>query len=430
MAYQAAFQQVRIGLIGFGTVGSAFYRLVMKERKTIAEATGVHLEVQSIAEVDESKHGLYAPAELFTTDPLSVVDDPEVDIVVELIGGTDAAFDLLRRALENGKNVITANKQLLANRGGPLFDLARETGRQIRYEASVAGAIPIVKVMRESMAGAGLHTVCGIVNGTTNYILTAMQHGEGDYLTTLATAQRLGYAEADPTADVSGADAAAKMAILACIAFQSRITMADVSYEGIESVSPQDMAQAAELGFVIKLVGAARMLDGRVNVTVGPTLVPVDHPLASVAWSDNAVVLEGSEIGRIVLSGPGAGGRQTATAVLADVLSIANSKSTGFLQQCSCYRSLQLYPCEEMESAFFIRVRVEDRAGVLAQLASVFGEHEVSIESLVQKGHGDQAELVLITHPTPERALRDSVRDVESLACVRGQARTLRVLAG
>ncbi|NLE74213.1 MAG: homoserine dehydrogenase [Actinobacteria bacterium] len=419
---------VRIGLLGFGTVGSGFYRLVQKERGTIFEATGVELDVQWIAETDLSKHGEGAPRGLFTTDAGAVVDDPDVDVVVELIGGVDTAFALLERALRNGKNIVTANKQLLANRGGPLFDLARETGRQIRYEASVAGAVPIVKVMRESMAGAGLHTVYGIVNGTTNYILTAMQHGEGDYAATLAAAQALGYAEADPSADVSGADAAAKMAILASIAFQSRITMADVAYEGIEDIQPQDVEQAAELGFAIKLVGCARLVDERVNVWVGPALVGRNHSLASISGSDNAVLLEGSEIDRIMLAGPGAGGRQTATAVLADVISIANSKETGFLQQCSCYRSLGLFPNEDMVSAFFIRVRVEDRAGVLAQLSSVFGSHQVSISSMIQKGHGDQAELVLITHPTPERALQLSINELGDLSSVRGRPRTLRVL--
>lgn len=421
-------ERVRMGLLGFGTVGSAFYRLVEKERATILEATGTDLEVRWIAELDRSKHGLDAPVDLFTTDAVAVVGDPEVDVVVELIGGVDTAFELLEKALHDGKNVVTANKQLLANRGGPLFDLARETGRQIRYEACVAGAVPVVKVMRESMTGAGLHTVYGIVNGTTNYILTAMQRGEGDYATTLAAAQRMGYAEADPTDDVSGADAAAKMAILASIAFHSRITMADVSYEGIEGIKPEDIAQAAELGFVVKLVGRARYVADRVNVRVGPVLVPCEHPLASVAGSDNAVLLEGSEIDRIMLSGPGAGGRQTATAVLADVVSIANSKSTGFLQQCSCYRSLGIFPNDEMESAFFIRVRVEDRAGVLAQLASVFGHQNVSIHSMIQKGHGDQADLILITHPTAERAFRASMREVEGLSCVRGRPRTLMVL--
>ena len=421
-------ERVRMGLLGFGTVGSAFYRLVEKERATILEATGTDLEVRWIAELDRSKHGLDAPVDLFTTDAAAVVGDPEVDVVVELIGGVDTAFELLEKALHDGKNVVTANKQLLANRGGPLFDLARETGRQIRYEACVAGAVPVVKVMRESMTGAGLHTVYGIVNGTTNYILTAMQRGEGDYATTLAAAQRMGYAEADPTDDVSGADAAAKMAILASIAFHSRITMADVSYEGIDGIKPEDIAQAAELGFVVKLVGRARYVADRVNVRVGPVLVPCEHPLASVAGSDNAVLLEGSEIDRIMLSGPGAGGRQTATAVLADVVSIANSKSTGFLQQCSCYRSLGIFPNDEMESAFFIRVRVEDRAGVLAQLASVFGHQNVSIHSMIQKGHGDQADLILITHPTAERAFRASMREVEGLSCVRGRPRTLMVL--
>lgn len=428
MLREVPVRTVRLGQLGFGTVGSAFFRLVMKERQTIAEATGVWLEIKAIAELDRSKHGVGAPAELFTVDAISVVDDPEVDIVVELIGGTEAAFDLLERALRNGKDIVTANKQLLAHRGGPLFDLARETERQIRYEASVAGAVPIVKVMRESMAGAGLHTVYGIVNGTTNYILTAMHRGEGDYATILKQAQRLGYAEADPSADVGGADAAAKMAILASIAFHSRITMANVSYEGIEDISPDDIVQAGELGFVIKLVGCARLFGDRVNVRVGPVLVPKDHPLASISGSDNAVVLEGTEIDRIMLCGPGAGGRQTATAVLADVLSIANSKRTGFLQQCSCYRSLGILPDDEVESAFFFRVRVEDRAGVLAQLASVFGAHSVSIHSMIQKGHGDQAELILITHPTQESAFEESVKELQNLSCVRGKPRTLRVL--
>jgi len=421
-------EKVKIGLLGYGVVGSSVYRLLTKERVRILEGTGVDLEVTRIAEMDTTKHGADAPASLFTTDGSAVVEDPSIDVVVELFGGVDAAFELISCALRNGKNVVTANKQLLANRGAALFELAREKGRQIRFEASVGGAIPIIKVMRESMFAAELHTVYGIVNGTTNYILTAMLRGEGDYAATLARAQELGYAEADPTADVNGADAAAKMAILASIAFHSRVTLQDVTFEGIASIQPEDIAYARDLGFVIKLVGSARLLDEQVNVRVAPTLVPAGHPLAGINGSYNAVLLVGHAIDEIMLSGPGAGGLQTSTAVISDIVSIVSTKTTGFMQNCSCYRALPLLAEEEMRSAFFIRVRVEDRPGVLAQLASIFGERDVSIESLIQKGHGDQAELVLITHPSPEKDFRAALEAIAGLSSVRSRPMTIRVL--
>lgn len=421
-------EKVKIGLLGFGVVGSSVYRLLTKERLRILEGTGVDLEVTRIADMDTAKHGVDAPASLFTTDGTALVEDPGIDVVVELIGGVDAAFGLISGALENGKNVVTANKQLLANRGAALFELAREKGRQIRFEASVGGAIPIIKVMRESMFAAELHTVYGIVNGTTNYILSAMHRGEGDYAATLARAQALGYAEADPSADVGGADAAAKMAILASIAFHSRVTLQDVSFEGITSIHPEDISYARDLGFVIKLVGSARLLNDRVNVRVAPTLVPAGHPLAGINGSYNAVLLVGDAIDEIMLSGPGAGGLQTSTAVISDIVSIVSTTTTGFMQNCSCYRTLPLLPEQEMHSAFFIRVRVEDRPGVLAQLASIFGERAVSIQSLIQKGHGDQAELVLITHPSPEKDFHAALEAIAGLSSVRSRPMTIRVL--
>jgi homoserine dehydrogenase len=238
----------------------------------------------------------------------------------------------------------------------------------------------------------------------------------------------LGYAETDPTADVNGADAAAKMAILGSIAYHSRVTMADVTYEGIENVSAEDVVYARELGFVIKLIGAARLADGGVNVAVYPALVPDSHPLASINGSYNAVFLQGRAIDEIMLSGPGAGGRQTASAVVADIVSIVSTKTAGFLQNCSCYKVLDFVPAEEMSSAFFMRLKVEDRAGVLAQIASVFGSHDVSIESMIQKGHGDEAELVFITHPTVERGFFAALRDIEGLTCTRGAPAAMRVL--
>jgi len=419
---------VRVGLLGFGTIGASVYRLIQKEHDRILEGTGVDLQVAKVLEIDATKVPAGAPEGLFTDDFSQIVDDPTIEIVVEVIGGTDAAFTFLDTAMRRGKNVVTANKQLLATRGEALFTLARDEKRHLRFEASVAGAIPIIKVMRESMIAAGLHTVYGIVNGTTNYILTHMYNDEGDYAEILARAQELGYAEADPTADVGGADAAAKMAILASIAFHSRVTLRDVAFSGIENVTLADVRYAKDLGFVVKLVGAARLIDGRVSVRVFPALLPQEHPLAAIHGSNNAVFLQGEAIGEVMLMGPGAGGVPTATALVSDIISIANTKDVGFLQSCSCYRSLGFYPAEEVESAFFIKMDVADQAGVLAQIASVFAEHSVSIARMIQKGRGDEAELVLITHPTRERDFFAAIEQTRGLVCCKSRPMTLRVL--
>ncbi|MFH0914937.1 MAG: homoserine dehydrogenase [bacterium] len=419
---------VRVGLLGFGTIGSSVYRLIQKEHDQILEGTGVDLQVAKVLEIDPAKTPVDAPAGLFTTDFAAMVDDPSIDIVVEVIGGTDAAFSFIDAAMRKGKNVVTANKQLLAARGEALFNLARDERRHLRFEASVAGAIPIIKVMRESMIAAELQTVYGIVNGTTNYILTRMYNNEGDYAEILAKAQELGYAEGDPSADVGGADAAAKMAILGSIAFHSRVTLADVAFEGIESITLDDVRYAKDLGFVVKLIGAARLIDDRVSVRVFPALLPGDHPLAAISGSHNAVFLQGGAIGEIMLMGPGAGGMPTATAVVSDIVSIANTKDVGFLQSCSCYRRLAFYPAEDVESAFFIKLNVEDVSGVLAQIASVFGQHGVSIASMIQKGRGAEAELVLITHPTRERDFFAAITQASGLKCCKSEPMTLRVL--
>ncbi len=419
---------VRIGLLGFGTIGSSVYRLIEKEHDNILDGTGVDLQVVKVLEQDSRKIPQDAAPGVFTADFSEIADDPSIDIVVEVIGGTDWAYTFLDEAMRKGKNVVTANKQLLASKGRALFDLARDLRRHLRFEASVAGAIPIIKVMRESMIAAELHTVYGIVNGTTNYILTRMYNGEGDYPEILAKAQELGYAEAEPTADVGGGDAAAKMAILGSIAFHSRVTLSDVAYEGIQDVSQEDVRYAKDLGFVVKLIGAARLVDGRVSVRVYPALLPQEHPLAAISGSHNAVFLQGESIGEIMLMGPGAGGVPTATAVVSDIVSIANTKDVGFLQSCSCYRSLDFYPADEMESAFFIKVNVEDRSGVLAQIAAVFGTHGVSVASLIQKGQGDEAELVLITHPTKEKNFFAAIEQVRRLPSCKNEPMTLRVL--
>lgn len=419
---------LRIGLLGFGTIGSSVYASIERQREAILRATGVDLQVVHVLERDRSKWLSAAPEGCFTDDADGLLVDPTLDVIVEVMGGVEPAFSFLDRALRHGKDVVTANKQLIATQGAPLFELAKDLRRHLRYEAAVGGAIPIIKVMRESMLAAELHTVYGIVNGTTNYILTAMYRGDGDYADTLRKAQELGYAEADPTADVGGGDAAAKMAILGSIAYHSRVTLADVSYEGIEGVSLADVQHAKGFGFVVKLIGAARLIDDRVNVRVYPALVPEDHPLASINGSFNAVFAEGHAIDQIMLMGPGAGGRQTATAVVSDIVGIAATKEVGFLQDCSCTAKLDFFPDELMTSAFFIRMQAEDRAGVLAQISAVFGRHGVSIESMVQKGHGDSAELIFITHPSIERGLFQAIAEVESLSCCHSRPMTMRVL--
>ena len=419
---------VRVGLLGFGTIGSSVYRLIQKEHDEILAGTGVDLQVAKVLEIDQGKIPADVAPGVFTGDFADIVNDPSIEIVVEVIGGTGVAFTFVDEALRKGKNVVTANKQLLAARGEALFTLARDERRHLRFEASVAGAIPIIKVMRESMIAAEVHTVYGIVNGTTNYILTRMYNEEGDYGDILAEAQRLGYAEADPTADVGGGDAAAKMAILGSIAFHSRVTLGDVVCEGIQDITLDDVRYAKSLGFVVKLIGAARLIDGRVSVRVFPALLPLDHPLASISGSNNAVFVQGDAIGEIMLMGPGAGGMPTATAVVSDIVSIANTKDVGFLQSCSCYRRLDFYPAAKVESAFFIKLNVEDRSGVLAQIASVFGGHGVSIASMIQKGRGDEAELVLITHPTPEDSFFAAIEEAKHLPCCKSEPMTLRVL--
>jgi homoserine dehydrogenase len=342
---------VRNGLLGRSTIGSSVYRLIQREHDRILEATGVDLQVARVLEIDPAKQPADAPQGLFTADFTEIVDDPSIDIVVEVIGGTAAAFDFLDASMRKGKNVVTANKQLLAARGQALFTLAGDERRHLRFEAAVAGAIPIIKVMRESMIAAGLGTVYGIVNGTTNYILTRMYNGEGDYPEILAKAQELGYAEADPTADVGGADAAAKMAILGSIAFNSRVKLADVAYEGIENVTLDDVRYAKDLGFAVKLIGAARLIEGRVSVRVFPALVPEAHPLAAIGGSNNAVFLQGDEIGEIMLMGRE---RRRADRHRQSATSPSPTSRTS-ASKAALLPGLSFYPGEEVESAFSSR---------------------------------------------------------------------------
>ncbi len=428
MAVRAPGGAVKVGLLGCGTVGQAVVRSLIEGGATIERASGHRLEVGPILVRDPALPRPGVDPALITTDPKRVIDDPSVAIVIEVMGGLDPALDYLRRALARGASVVTANKQLLARHGPELLLAAEQAGAELRFEASACAAIPVIKVLRESLLAAEITAVTGIVNGTTNFILTEMSRRGLGYAEALARAQELGYAEADPTEDVDGADAAAKMAILSSIAFHSRVRLDDVPYEGIDRLHAEDIGHARSLGFVVKLLGVARLLNGSVSVRVHPTLVPAGHRLAAIGGPDNAVLLESRSTREIMLVGPGAGGDETASAVVADILSILGTHQGSFLHNALADAGRGIAPPGAVSSAFYVRMSVADRPGVLARIASVFGDEGLSIRSVVQNGSGDEASLVLIIHAGREDRMDAAVRSVGALDVVRGAPVVLRVL--
>jgi homoserine dehydrogenase len=402
-------QDFRVGLLGHGTVGSAVEALLEERADAIAAATGRR---PAIAGVLTRSRGSF--------DEILAASD----VVVELIGGLEPAREYALRTLEAGKPLVTANKQLLSQHGDELFGAARTNGAQLRYEASVAGVVPVIRVMRESFAGAHIEKVHGIVNGTTNYILSEMARTGATYADALRRAQELGYAEADPTEDVNGKDAAAKMAILARLAFHASVSLDDVPFEGIEQITPDDIDYAKEFGLVLKLLGVAERRDGSVSVRVFPAFLYGGHPLASVVGPFNAVTLESAAITEVTLSGPGAGGPQTASAVLGDLVSVMSSEG----MDLDPIEDLSFIPGEEVESAFYLHLDVEDRPGVLAQIAKILGDHGVSVKSVVQKGMGENARLVMVMHPVAEGRFTDALREISELSLVRARPRSIRVV--
>jgi len=397
-------------------------------RATIERASGHRLDMGPILVRDLTKPRPGVERALLTADPTVVLDDPDVAIVVEVMGGVDPTLGYLRAALEAGKAVVTANKQLLSRHGPELLRIAEESGTEIRFEASACAAIPVIKVLRESLLAAEIEGVTGIVNGTTNFVLSEMRRAGRSYGDALAQAQALGYAEADPTEDVSGADAAAKMAILASIAFHSTVRIDDVPHQGIDRLQREDVELAAELGFAVKLLGVARLVGGGVTVRVYPALVPFDHPLAAVDGPDNAVLLEASTVREIMLVGPGAGGTETASAVVADVLSILGTHRGSFLHNALVDAGRPIVPSGLVPSAFYLRLSVLDRPGVLARVAAIFGEEDVSIRTVLQKGEDDRARLVMVLHPCPEGRVVAAVERVAALSDVRDEPVLLRAL--
>jgi homoserine dehydrogenase len=403
---------VNVALLGYGTVGSSVSRMLAESGSEIERATGHRLRVVRALVQDLDKERAFPAADgVLTTDFAAVRDDPSIDVVAEVMGGVRPAGDYVRELLRAGKPVVSANKQLVAREGAELFATASAAGVQLRFEASVCAAIPVVKVLRESLVATNVHRILGIVNGTTNFILSEMERGAA-YAEALAAAQERGYAEADPTDDVEGIDAAAKMSILATVAFGSRVTPDQVDTRGITEVRPAHVAAAAELGMVVRLVGIATLSEEEVDVRVQPAFVERSHPLAAVDGPFNAVMLQGDAIREITLEGPGAGGTETASAVVADLVSVVGTAGTGFLQNDACWRELRLMDAATWRSPFYVHLDVADEPGVLAHAASRLAAHNVSVARLVQRLEEGRASLNLVLHEVAFGDVRAALAEI------------------
>jgi homoserine dehydrogenase len=365
------------------------------------------------------------------TDPRDLVDDPDIDVFVEVMGGVEPARTMALEVLGRGKHLVTANKELIANHGSELMEAAAKAGSQVRFEASVGGGIPLIRPLEESLGGDNVKKIMGIVNGTTNYILTRMSEEGSTYTEALSEAQDLGYAEADPSADVDGTDAASKLAILCSIAFKVGMTADQVYREGIKDVRPDDLENASELGYAVKLLAIADAGDEGISARVHPTMIPLGHPLASIAGNFNAVFVIGESVGELMFFGQGAGSLPTATAILGDVVNIVRELGLPSISRRSWWsRPGKVKSMEEVATRFYMVLRVVDRPGVLAKIAGVFGENEVSLESVVQKGIGDQAQIVLITHEVIERNFRAAREGLAGLDVVLEIPSVIRVESG
>ncbi|MES1246483.1 MAG: homoserine dehydrogenase [Actinomycetota bacterium] len=406
--------EVGVALLGYGTVGASVSRMLAESGEEIERATGHRLRVVRALVRDAGKARPF-PADdgVLTTDFAELRDDPRVDVVAEVMGGVSPAGEYVRELLRAGKPVVSANKQLVAREGADLFATASEAGVQLRFEASVCAAIPVIKVLRESLIATNVHRVFGIVNGTTNFILSRMERGD-TYADALATAQELGYAEADPTDDVEGLDAAAKMAILATVAFGSRVTPDAVETRGITEITPAHITAANELGMVVRLVGIATLDGEEVDVRVQPAFVERSHPLAAVDGAFNAVMLQGDAIREITLEGPGAGGTETASAVVADLVSVVGTAGTGFLQNDACWRELGRLDPDDWRTPSYIHLDVADRPGVLAHVTSRLAANEVSVAQLRQHLEDGRAALDLVLHEAPLGRVRAALAEIAS----------------
>ena len=422
---------VRIGLLGCGNVGAALVQLVERQADVIEARTGVRLQISRVAVRNISRdREVQLPEGVLTRDAHDVVNDPTVDVIVEVMGGIEPARELIAAAISHGKPVITANKELLANVGHELWAQSDAAGVDLLFEAAVAGGIPLIRALRESLRGEPVTRVMGIVNGTTNFILTKMTDEGADYSAALSEAQRLGFAERDPTADVEGFDAGAKAAIIASIAFGARVVAGDVYHEGISGVTAADIAIARRLGYVVKLLAIAEKIDETetIAVRVHPAMVPTDHPLASVRDSYNAVVVEGDAVGQLMFYGRGAGGFPTASAVLGDVIDAAVNLQKKTFGSIGSFKRVPVMPIDETSSQYLIGLDVEDKPGVLHAITGVFANHGVSIRAAEQEGIDDDARLVFITHRAREADVQACVSEFRKSPAVRRASGLIRVI--
>ncbi len=421
---------IDIGLLGYGTVGSSVDQTLVARADDLRRVAGAEVRITRALVRDRvRRRETGGRAEILTTSFEEIRDDPSIRVVAEVMGGIDPARRYLHELFEAGTSVVSANKQLLARHGEELFSAAERAGVQLRFEASVCAAIPVVKVLRESMIASDISRVSGIVNGTTNFILTAMSEGRS-YQDALAEAQRLGFAEADPTEDVNGADAAAKVAILASIAFHTRVTIDEVPFEGIDTLELVDVELAEELGYRVRLIGVAERLAEGISARVAPALLPASHPLARIDGSTNAVVIRGSAIREITLVGPGAGGVETASAVIADLMSILGTTGTGFFQHDGYFRGLAIVPTGELESRLYVRLEVADQPGVLSAIAQLLAAEGVSIETVVQRPRAAEgARVVILTHPAREASAIAAVDRIATLETTLEAPRVLRIVS-
>ena len=419
---------VRIGMLGCGVVGGSVARLLLADTAELSTRAGVKMELARIAVRTIKPYEGINPA-LFTTDPFSIVNDPEIDLIIEVMGGIEPARELIMTAIENRKSVVTANKALLASHGAEMFTAAYAKGEDIYYEASVAGAIPIIRPMRDSLAGDFVTRLMGIVNGTTNYILTKMHEDNREFADVWKEAQALGYAEADPTADIEGFDAAAKAAILSGRAFHPRVTVDDVYREGISKITLEDVTIAKSMDHVIKLLAIAELTPAdEISVRVHPVMLHKSHPLASVRDAYNAVFVEAESAGSLMFYGRGAGGAPTASAILGDVVAVARHIALNSVgQRETDYADRDIAPIETTKTKFLIRLEVADKAGVLAAIATTFANHGVSIQTVNQAGRNSDAEVTIVTHLATEGELKATVESLKAMDMVNKISSVIRV---
>ncbi|BAF59782.1 MAG: homoserine dehydrogenase [Pelotomaculum sp.] len=423
--------KIGVGLLGMGTVGRGVYRILMENQALIEQKVGLPVKVKKILVRDVTKdRGFKVEEGLLTDNAGDILDSPDIDVVVEVLGGIRPALDYSLQALKRGKSLVTANKDMIAEHGRELFEAAAANGCDLLFEGSVGGGIPIIRPLKECLAANRIHKIMGIINGTTNYMLTMMSREGLDFQSVLREAQALGYAEADPGADIGGYDAARKLVILASIAFNTRIALDKVYVEGITRITAEDIRYAAELNYVVKLLAIAKESEEGIEVRVHPALLPKNHPLASVNDVYNAIFVSGDAVGDVMFFGRGAGEMPTASAVVADVMNAARNliKKVPGIISCTCFEEKPVKPMGLTSTKYYIRLKVADKPGVLAGIAFVLGSNEVSLASVIQKHtDGKFAEIVLVTHEVLERNLQDALRIIKELSTVNEISNVIRV---